>query len=262
MEKEKTTDQGKLSKFIQEHFEFFNNPNWCPLFGDLPRVVYNPRSQAYQCWEVIQDARFLWNTEPYTDLEEYPENLLNTARTILVCHDSTTQHMTTGKCVTEYGFEDNQTLFSNFQKAIEFLKDYHFGMEFDKTFLDEAKNDYRILGIFAIAEAKDTLEEIFSGENEESPRIIAQTQISQRLLAQAQRQFDAKKIQIKGGKNSGKNKKPLYRELKDHEKRVREKYPHYKEEAISTMIYLERKKQKKEKPGPDRIGKIIKTTPE
>ena len=43
----------------------------------------------------------------------------------------------------------------------------------------------------------------------------------------------------------GRKEKELYREIKTHAERLREKYPYYKEEAIASMVYLERKKMEK-----------------
>lgn len=240
MEKGKTTGQDKLSSCIKDHFEFFNNPEWCPLFGDLPQIVFNPRSQGYQCYEVIQDARYLWDLEQYEDFEAYPENLLKTARTIIACHDSTTLHAATGKCITGYGFEANQTLFSNFDQAVEFVKYYHCGMEFDEAFLDEPKNDYRILAVFAIAEAKETLEEILTGENEENPRIITQVQVAQRLLSEAERQFESIRIYharaVENKKKSQESINVKHKLFQDIDEIIKRRYRTYKKERRAKMI--------------------------
>jgi hypothetical protein len=255
---EKKTDNEQLSEFVSEHFEFFHNSNWCPLFGYVPPPEYNPRSQAYQCYEVIQHARFLWGAGECVSLESYPESLLKTARTILACHDSTTQHMATGVCITEYGFADNQTLFSNWQLAVDFVRGFHWGMYFDNDLRYE--NDYLILAAFAIAEAKHALEAILSGEKEESPSVIDQVQVAQRLLSEAKTHYEVKRIQGKGGRRKAENKKKLYLELKEHKERIALKYPDASDLDVAGMIYEERCSLGKRKPGPERIRKILKKT--
>jgi hypothetical protein len=134
-------------------------------------------------------------------------------------------------------------------------------MFFDNEIRCSEKKDYLILAVFSIAEAKGALEEILTGENEDNPHIIEQVQGAQRLLAEAQRQFKAAKSHGRGGEKRGEKKKELYREIKTHAERLREKYPHYKEEAIANTVYLERKKNGKSGPGPDRIYKILTITP-
>jgi hypothetical protein len=240
----KKTGKKRYDKYFIEIF--FKKP-WCPLFGwifwnDEPLA---PSSQTKRCFNIIQEARRLWQTEdsdgidrsdgwrgPHSwpepeEIPDYPKDFILAAREIGRCWMSIYQY-----CVIEtdeYYKKENgdylprHTLDTVWDKAIVAKSICHTNY-FDKdgTLKPIHKFEdipgFKILAIFAIKEAHWALRLIIQeGETEDNPKVMKSVQIAGLLLARAKEENLRPRAEAL---QKGTKKQIRSRKLKAQEKRI------------------------------------------
>ncbi len=181
--------------------------DWCPLFGSLPAIDYDPGMADNECMETIITARAVWEVNPFrdfihrcpkycescggvfqpvpADLPNYAVNACLSAKTILEAWSSLKQQYgyPSGDIRT---FDDNKCIpngneWFRWDLAVE-------GMRGSSVwgYFDDSIPDFAVIAGFALSESWGTLDLIFSGESPNSTWVWKSIYFARALLRKAE----------------------------------------------------------------------------